>query len=153
MRRAFILPHLRTFVKNFFQIFSIFFVLSSRAFAVACCCRNGFTCYHTFQPLSRTFFDFFQNLLSSTSAAVWQLLSSLTASIDYHTFPLLSILFFKFFKVFLLALYLRSPRLFTHKMCPSPQPSYRTERRGQGQPQDQIPGGNQFIVQIGRAHV
>ena len=47
--------------QELFSSFLNFFVPSSVA-VVVCCCRNGFTSYHTFQPLSSTFFDFFQNL-------------------------------------------------------------------------------------------
>ena len=45
--------------QELFSSFLNFFVPSSVA-AVVCCCRNGFTSYHTFQTLSSTFFDFFQ---------------------------------------------------------------------------------------------
>ena len=68
LRRFHILPHLPALVKNFFRAFSNSFVPASLSLWPAAY-RDGFTSYHVFHPLSRTFFDFFQNPFRSLRAS------------------------------------------------------------------------------------
>ena len=67
-RRAFILPHRFSFVKNFFQVFSTFFVLSFAGLSIwPPSSRTAQLGYHTRKLLSSTFFKFFQTFFAPGS--------------------------------------------------------------------------------------
>ena len=84
-----ILAHPLAFVKNFFQVFSNFFVLAARGlFGIAC------LLYQVLPHLSRPFLTFFEVFFGLDCLCQ-------TACIRYHALPNLSTIIFKFLQIFL----------------------------------------------------
>jgi len=97
LRQFHILPHLPALVKNFFRAFSNSFVPASLSLWPAAY-RDGFTSYHVFHPLSRTFFDFFQSFLFLPSA---QRLRYLVLADSFDIIPPSPLFVNRFFQIFL----------------------------------------------------